>query len=77
MNAKLSDGSTLTTVEQEGSLAGEEIGRLWRKRSGKGASRLEWVGLRSVQRAEAKLKELASASISEVNAFFEGRKGKL
>jgi len=65
----------LTTVEQDGSLAGEEIGRVWiLHQNTRGASRTRWIGdLGGEEAARLVVKKAATQTAEEFDDWYDAQ----
>lgn len=64
----------ITTVEQDGSLAGESVGRVWiGNNETRGASTWRWVQLGNAGAASRAAKSLAGKTAQEIDEWYEAQ----
>lgn len=63
----------LTTAEQEGSLAGEAIGRIWIRNNAARCSSWRWLSVGNLYRAAQIVKAAAKQTAEEFNAWYDAQ----
>lgn len=63
----------ITDVEQEGSVAGQRIGRIWIRTNNAGCSSWRWIGIGSVGQAARQMTALRAMTAPQVDAWYESQ----